>query len=93
MQSIAIEQRLKCRTYSKHGPQVHGRPLWTRAMDHFMDHPTFEEATHKKWPEVSERMFKLQSFGFAGRRVIDLKYIYYSNAGICGADLPDSSDR
>ena len=43
--------------------------------------------------EVSARMFKLQNFGFAGRRVIDLKYVYSSNAGICGADFPDSSDR
>ena len=25
------------RTYTKHGPQVHGPPLWTRSMDPFMD--------------------------------------------------------
>ena len=24
-------------TYTKHGPQVHGPPLWTRSMDPFMD--------------------------------------------------------
>ena len=27
------------RTYTKHGPPVHGPPLWTRSMDHPVDHP------------------------------------------------------
>ena len=61
-----------------HGP-LHGPPLILR-----------DNAQGRRW--VSECLSS-QSFGFAGRRVIDLKCIYFSNAGICGADLPDSSDR
>ncbi|XP_074606014.1 uncharacterized protein LOC141859031 isoform X1 [Acropora palmata] len=59
-------------------------PLWTTR--HFKRQPT---QNGRRW--VSECLSS-QSFGFAGRCVIDLKCIYFSHAGICGADWPDSSD-
>ena len=32
-----IKRQFLCGMYTKHGPQVHGPPLWTRSMDPFMD--------------------------------------------------------
>ena len=90
------------RTYTKHGPQVHGPPLWTRTMDHLFalgpwtpswTTPHFKRQRTQNGRRWVSECLSSQSFGFAGGRVIDLKCIYFSNAGICGADLPDSSDR
>ena len=60
-------------TYTKHGPQVHGPPLWTRSMDHLFRPgpwtPSWTTPLFKRQrtrPKVSERMFKFPKFWICG---------------------------